>query len=57
MSPNQDKQGAIQILAALFLIHRAPYLEVGTPVVTAQLASFSNKHFGYAQIPMNGSCT
>ena len=44
------------MLAALFLIHQAPYVVAGIRGVMAQLARFSNKHFGYAQVPMNGSC-
>ena len=42
--------------AASFVIHLVLCVAVGIPAAMAQLARFSNKHFGYAQIPVNGSC-
>jgi hypothetical protein len=44
------------MLLAAFVIHQTPEVVALIPAVMAQLARFSNKHFGYAQVPMNGGC-
>ena len=44
------------MLAASFVIRPAHYAVAGIHGVMALLARSRNKHFGYAQIPVNSGC-